>query len=821
MPNYLVTSPDGKKFKITAPEGATQDQVLSYAKAHWGSLGGAAPSTPPAPTPGVLSSIGAGAGRGFGEAALGVQQLLGKVLAAPTLQAPQSLSTLISGQPPGEATTGVAGFLNKISDIQNVPANWLQQNAAAGLAKLQQQEAPYQAAHPNLAGLGEFGGGTVAAMAPGGLLAKAAPAAELLKPAATWLGRVGQAARTGLVAGAEQPISGPDYWKQKAEETAANVAGSIAGSQFFEGLGGIGKFMSKYSPASAKHEAVKKIASTIAQDEKHGNSSAKDVIDLMNTSHAAGVPMTLMEAGGPNIQGLAGHVARAPGASRSIIRGSFKDRLAGATTRLAASIKQNFDAPDTRRAVHQALTESQRAAAAPAYEQAFKPGSIAPLKTQFEKSFNDVSRAMTEAKQQLSQANQQITLASAKVSRAGTNVYSNSAALRELRAAQANAEEAHLKLQTLDKEHASVLTQLRSAQQAEANGERGGVWSPYVSRMLKNPRLQEGIKRGMRIQRDEADAQNIPFNPTDYAVKFDSKGEPTIFKTPNMRLLDAAKRGLDSLLEEYRNPTTGRLELNEEGKAIDQLRRSWIDELDRINPDYKPARAIYAGPAASKAALMQGQKILTTHPEDVQQIFSNMTPAQKEHYRIGAAQAYMDQVSDSGLKSSELRKISEEDEMASARKRLQPIFKNKKKLDDFLSSVTGERAILNARQSILGNSATAERLAEDAAQHAQPYLEAAETIKHASNFNVPAAWASFSRFTKHFDLAKREKVREEIARILSDENIKFSDVPGEVLPMPEAPPPGMFTSAAMGAIPIVAALGARAGGGIGSSIFGQ
>jgi len=658
-------------------------------------------------------------------------------------------------------------------------------------------------------------------MAPGGLLAKAAPELSMLKPAATWIGRAGQAARTGLVSAAEQPISGPDYWKQKAEETAANVAGSVLGAQFFEGLGGIGRFFSKYKPEAAQHEAVKKIASTIAMDEKHGNSSAKDVIDLMNTSHAAGVPLTLMEAGGANIQGLAGHVARAPGASRAIIKGSFKDRLKGATTRLAASIKKNFDAPDTRRAVHQALTESQRAASAPAYEEAFKPGSIAPLKSQFEKSFNDVSRARTEAKQQLNQANQQITLASAKVSRAGMNVHSNSAALRELRSAQSNAEDAHTKLQTLDKDHAGILSQLRAAQQAEANGERGGVWSPYIARMLKNPRLQEGIRRGMRIQRDEADSQNIPFNPTDYAVKYDYNGEPIIFTTPNMRLLDAAKRGLDSVLEDYRNPVTGRLDLNEEGSAIDKLRRSWIDELDRINPDYKTARAAYAGPAASKGALIQGQKILSTHPEDVQHIFENMTPAEQEHYRIGAAQAYMDQISDSGLKSSELRKISEEDEMASARKRLQPIFKNKKKLDEFLSSVTGERAILNAKQSIIGNSASAERLAEDATHNAQPYLEAGRTVLHAKTGNIPGAISSFFSFTKHLDLAKKEKVREEIARILSDPDIKLSDVPGEVLTMPEAPPPGRFTTAAIGSSPIGAALGAQSGSWLQSKISGQ
>ncbi len=811
MPTLTLTGPNGQTKKVTLSDNfnslSSQDQQNTIHQiAGQVFPSSTAPFPAPEQKPGILPSIGAGAGAGFGEAALGAQQLLGKALSA----APPGP---VRREPNETLPANVAA-----------PVNWLQQNAAQGLAQLQQQEAPYQASHPLAAGAGDIAGQAVAAMAPGGLLSKAAPAAELLKPAATWLGRAGQAARTGLVAGAEQPISGPDYWKQKAEETAANVAGSVAGAQFFEGMGGIGRFFSKYKPEAAQHEAVKKIVSTIAKDEKHGNSYAKDVIDLMNTSHAAGVPLTLMEAGGANVQGLAGHVARAPGASRSIIRESFKNRLKGATTRLAASIKQNFDAPDTRRDVYKALNSSQMQASTPAYAKAFKPGSIAPLKTQFEKSFNEISKSRKEAQKELNVAEKRVTQAAAKVSRARMNVYSNSAALRELRSAQADAEDIAKKVRRLEQNHADVLTQLRAAQQAEANGERGGVWSPHISLMLTNPRIQEGIRRGMGIQRDESHARFIPFDPTEYAVELDANDKPTIFKTPNMRLLDAAKKGLDSMLEDYRNEITGRLELGApggEGQAIDELRRAWIKELDRINPDYKAARSAYAGPAANKGAMMMGQKILNMHPEDVKDAFENMTPSEQEHYRVGAAQAYMDQISDSGLKSPELRKISEEDEMASARKRIQPIFSSKKKLDDFLASVTGERAILNAKQAIIGNSASAERLAEDATHNAQPYIDVGRAALHAKTGNIPAAMSSFFRFTKHLDLAKKEKVREEIARILSDPNIKLSDVPGEALPMPEAPPPGRFTTAAMGLSPIGAALGAQAGGGFESMISGQ
>ncbi len=35
MPTYEVTSPDGRRFEVTAPEGATQEQVLAYAQANY------------------------------------------------------------------------------------------------------------------------------------------------------------------------------------------------------------------------------------------------------------------------------------------------------------------------------------------------------------------------------------------------------------------------------------------------------------------------------------------------------------------------------------------------------------------------------------------------------------------------------------------------------------------------------------------------------------------------------------------------------------------------------------------------------------------
>lgn len=45
MPNFLITSPDGRKFNITAPDGATQEDAINYAK---NNLGNNSPANPAA-----------------------------------------------------------------------------------------------------------------------------------------------------------------------------------------------------------------------------------------------------------------------------------------------------------------------------------------------------------------------------------------------------------------------------------------------------------------------------------------------------------------------------------------------------------------------------------------------------------------------------------------------------------------------------------------------------------------------------------------------------------------------------------------------------
>jgi hypothetical protein len=95
--------------------------------------------------PGVLASLGAGLGHGFGSTVLGAQQLLGRGMQAlGGIGESPNLTSVITGQQP----------MNMIGRA----GQWLTNDAQQGIANLNAQYAPYSGAHPIAAGAGNIGG---------------------------------------------------------------------------------------------------------------------------------------------------------------------------------------------------------------------------------------------------------------------------------------------------------------------------------------------------------------------------------------------------------------------------------------------------------------------------------------------------------------------------------------------------------------------------------------------------------------------------------------------------------------------------------------
>lgn len=135
MPTYVITAPNGKEYEIDAPQGATQEQALSYFQQNWEKQ-----QSPKADT-NALAAFGAGLGKGVGGVALTAQDLLGRGL----------------------------GALGADS-----ASKWLREDAAIGKAKLAAEAQPYAEQHPIATGAGEVGAEVLATLPVGGVLGKAA-----------------------------------------------------------------------------------------------------------------------------------------------------------------------------------------------------------------------------------------------------------------------------------------------------------------------------------------------------------------------------------------------------------------------------------------------------------------------------------------------------------------------------------------------------------------------------------------------------------------------------------------------------------------------
>ena len=175
---------------------------------------------------------------------------------------------------------------------------------------------------------------------------------------------------------------------------------------------------------------------------------------------------------------------------------------------------------------------------------------------------------------------------------------------------------------------------------------------------------QDAMQRGLRVVELEHLADKTPFNPADYGV---TRGEGGAFvpvegQTPNMRLLDAVKRGYDQIVEGFRDPGTGRLQLDEYGRAVDANRRSYRDALIEMFPPYRRALETWSGPSAQMDAIDAGKTAFTTNRDIVADRMTRPVDEQAA-YRLGAGRGFSDRVGDPAKAAGQARLLLEDRNM--------------------------------------------------------------------------------------------------------------------------------------------------------------
>lgn len=150
-----------------------------------------------------------------------------------------------------------------------------------------------------------------------------------------------------------------------------------------------------------------------------------------------------------------------------------------------------------------------------------------------------------------------------------------------------------------------------------------------IDDLAARPSMRKALNNAVRIAQEEGR------DPAQIGFVFDDAGNATMTRQPSWQTLDYVKRGLDDVLEGYRDKTTGKLALDTEGKAVNDTLRELLSRMDTANPDYAAARAAYAGPAAEREAMRRGQEALRVSPNQLGVNVANSSPSQVEQMQMG------------------------------------------------------------------------------------------------------------------------------------------------------------------------------------------
>lgn len=338
------------------------------------------------------------------------------------------------------------------------------------------------------------------------------------------------------------------------------------------------------------------------------------ILSALTQGRDAGMPTVLADAS-PQLRNLAGAAFRRSNLdTQAEIAQALTDRNLGQVGRLESQVEGALGPLQNPNRVREDITQQARDAAGPLYDQAYAqpPISTPELESLLNTPFarQAIQRARTIA------ANERVdpTAMGFALDDAG-NAVLNPAPVQQMDAMQAAREgwdAASSRLQAATAKRDAALTPSQFAGEVRA----------AEADLTKAVEALETARRGMALAPSGGNVTPTPGFTT--------------------RSLDYAKRGMDDVLEQYRNPITNRLVLDEAGQAENRVLRQFLGEVDSLNPSYGEARAAYAGPASIRTAMGQGQDVYNTAPRDIADILARQNPGEQDAYRLGARVSVMD-----------------------------------------------------------------------------------------------------------------------------------------------------------------------------------
>jgi hypothetical protein len=297
----------------------------------------------------------------------------------------------------------------------------------------------------------------------------------------------------------------------------------------------------------------------------------------------------------------------------------------------------------------------------------------------------------------------------------------------------------------------------------------GAVRSPLIDDLLNRPATRDAMRRAVKI------AANEGRDPNTLGFQFNDAGDVTHVQEPSMETLDLVKRGLDDVLNSYRDSTTRRLNLDSEGRSIQGIVRQFRDELVRLNPAYGEALSAGGDPLRLEEAFRQSDRLFQvgTPERTFRTATQGMGEAERNALVAGFADRLFRDAQAGRLSTRQLNQLN----VPVTREKLASLI-GAEGADSFMQRVGAEIELARSggRMAPGTNSVTPEALAAMAEQDgstgftadlARNMAQGRGDIMGALALTLgKAAVAPATGFVRGMTVSKPQAVRDEIARLL-------------------------------------------------------
>lgn len=613
-------------------------------------------------------------------------------LADATRVVPQTTWEQIAASPLGSATVGIfngtsGGMLDEIGAAAGSLVSG--RPYAEVLKEFDDKKQGLFDANPKSAFAGNVAGG-IAGMLGAGALARGTGLAASLGSKAPIVGDLSYGAFTGAGENNENRLVGAGLG------TAGALGGRFLGNQVANGVGALGRTETGLALGNrfrgfANRPALSPVAQPTGADAALGSAIDRvgidNIVPQLQEAQALGLPMGLVDTD-PVLRELGGAtVRRSPSASK-IAEDVLKPRNRGQYDRFIGAVERDLGPVANIPQQSADLMAQARTAASPLYDQAYAapvvstPELSAVLNTPFGRQ--SLGRARTIAANE-----RRDPMAMGFSLDANDNVVLNPVRI-DLFQRQAEA---------------------KSAFDAAQEAHRAALRNPGTDTNATRNVLMEARDR---MQQADAALRSAP-----------AEGTAATQRGFSTQTLDYVKRGMDDILESQRNPITGRLVLDEAGRAQNQVRSQLLSEVDRLNEPFRQARQAYAGPMQSRDALERGVDAYKLSPNDLAMQVSNQSPEHLAQMQVGYRGALVDHA---GKVRDNQNPFEATLGSPTARARMETLYPGADGVANLVRQRGLEDSLQQTSNAILGNSRTARNQIADQSFLENPILQGAADI---------------------------------------------------------------------------------------------